>query len=72
MGMDIYGNNTGTYFRRNVWGWRPLAELVCKLEPELTSACAHWYDNNGDGLNRSSPDQKANAPRFSEACQMLR
>lgn len=59
MGMDIYGNNTGTYFRRNVWGWRPLAELVCKLEPELTSACAHWYDNNGDGLKARASRQLA-------------
>ena len=34
MGMDVYGNKNGAYFRRNIWGWRPLAELDCKLEPD--------------------------------------
>lgn len=55
MGMDVIGNEptseAGQYFRRNVWGWRPLAELVCKLEPELTAGCTHWQSNDGDGLD---------------------
>jgi hypothetical protein len=50
MGMDVYGNKDGAYFRRNIWGWRPLAELVCRLEPELTAGCTHWFCNSGDGL----------------------
>ncbi len=50
MGMDVFGNS-GAYFRRNVWGWQPLAELVCKLEPKLTRNCKHWHSNDGDGLD---------------------
>ena len=44
MGMDVTGNNpktdAGVYFRRNVWGWHPLAELVCKLAPDIASHCS--------------------------------
>lgn len=54
MGMDVYGNNPtspkGEYFRRNVWGWHPLAELVCELAPEESEACTMWHTNDGDGL----------------------
>ena len=59
MGMDVYGNKDGAYFRRNIWGWRPLAELVCKLEPELTAGCTHWYCNSGDGLKARACRQLA-------------
>ncbi len=55
MGMDIFGSNPtseeGRYFRRNVWTWRPLAELVTELCPEETAACEFWQSNDGDGLD---------------------
>lgn len=50
MGMDVHGIKNGAYFRRSVWGWHPLAELVCKVAPDLSSACKRWHTNDGDGL----------------------
>jgi hypothetical protein len=54
MGMDVYGKNpialAGEYFRRNVWGWRPLADLCLDLAPEECAACTYWQSNDGDGL----------------------
>lgn len=55
MGMDVYGCNPsapqGRHFRRSVWGWRPLAELVCQIAPDETDVCTMWHTNDGDGLN---------------------
>lgn len=55
MGMDVFGSQPisapGEYFRRNVWGWRPLAELVTTLCPKESAACEYWYSNGGDGLD---------------------
>ena len=55
MGMDVYGEaataEVGQYFRRNVWGWRPLAEMVTTLLPRETAPCRHWQSNDGDGLD---------------------
>lgn len=54
--MDCYGNKptteAGKYFRNNVWAWRPLANYVCEVAPEITSKCKYWQSNDGDGLNR--------------------
>ncbi len=50
MGMDVYGKN-GNYFRNNVWWWRPLAHYCQNVAPEITSACAAWHSNDGDGLD---------------------
>lgn len=54
MGMDVFGNrpssSTGRYFRRSVWGWRPLAQLVTTLCPKQSSGCRYWQSNDGDGL----------------------
>lgn len=54
MGMDVYGKNpvneTGNYFRRNVWGWRPLWNYVEEMHPEIASLVEHGYSNDGDGL----------------------
>lgn len=65
MGMDVTGNNpktdAGVYFRRSIWGWHPLAELVCKIAPDIASYCSCWHTNDGDGLNA------ANAKRFAAA-----
>lgn len=55
MGMDVYGKapttEEGKYFRRNAWGWRPLATLACTLCPKETAACSYWQSNDGDGLD---------------------
>lgn len=54
MGMDVYGkeptNETGKYFRRNVWGWHPLWELCCFIAPGVAGAVEHGHTNDGDGL----------------------
>ena len=55
MGMDIYGDAPtapeGEYFRRNVSGWIPFAELVTTLCPDEAAPCRHWGSNDGDGLD---------------------
>lgn len=55
MGMDVYGtqptSKTGEYFRNNVWWWRPLADYVRQIAPEITAACVYWQSNDGDGLD---------------------
>ena len=65
MGMDVIGleptTPEGETFRRNIWGWRPLAEMVCTLEPELTSACTHWQSNDGDGLDAQTSKELSDA-----------
>ena len=63
MGMDVSGRNAktdaGVYFRRNVWGWHPLATLVCKLAPRITCHCSRWLTNDGDGLNATNAKRLA-------------
>jgi hypothetical protein len=55
MGMDVYGkepsSETGKYFRRNAWRWRPLATMACTLCPKETAGCTYWQSNDGDGLD---------------------
>lgn len=55
MGMDVYGKNptskAGEYFRNNVWSWRPLADYICSVAPEIAQHCKHWQTNDGDGLD---------------------
>lgn len=55
MGMDVYGKKPtteeGKYFRNNVWWWRPLADYVCDVAPEIAAGCKHWHSNDGDGLD---------------------
>jgi hypothetical protein len=56
MGMDVFGlnpqNDTGSYFRNNVWRWHPLAIYICDTCPEaITGKCADWHSNSGDGLD---------------------
>lgn len=54
MGMDVYGKNpkseTGKYFRRNVWGWRPLWDYVIHTHPEIAELVEYGHSNDGDGL----------------------
>lgn len=65
MGMDVYGRKPtapeGEYFRRNVWGWRPLADMVTTLFPELTDKCRYWQSNDGDGLDARGSQRLADA-----------
>lgn len=55
MGMDVIGKNpttpVGEYFRRNVWGWRPLWNY-CLDTFEVSNAVEGHY-NNGDGLDEA-------------------
>ena len=55
MGMDVIGVNaksdTGSYFRNNVWSWRPLAGFIQETYPEIASQCEYWNSNDGDGLD---------------------
>ena len=63
MGMDVYGVNpteeVGYYFRRNVWGWRPLWNYVEDLHPEIAQLVPHAHSNDGDGLSRWRSTQLA-------------
>lgn len=69
MGMDVIGlrptSKVGAYFRRNNWGWRPLAELVCKLAPAITRKCTYWQSNDGDGLDAARSKKLAQVLRKS-------
>lgn len=55
MGMDVYGKSPtteeGKYFCNNVWWWRPLADYVIEVAPEIAARCKHWQSNDGDGLD---------------------
>lgn len=55
MGMDVFGKHPtseeGRYFRRSVWGWRPLAQCLTTLAPKETAGCRYWQSNDGDGLD---------------------
>lgn len=55
MGMDVYGTNAknevGEYFRRNVWGWRPLWDYCLDQHPEIAGLVKYGHSNDGDGLD---------------------
>lgn len=55
MGMDVIGvnpkNEKGSYFRNNVWYWRPLADFICNNYEDIASGCEYWHSNDGDGLD---------------------
>ena len=63
MGMDVYGKKStskeGEYFRRNVWGWHPLAEICLDLAPDECKDCVHWHSNDGDGLDADGANKLA-------------
>ena len=56
MGMDVSGrrpdNDTGKYFRANVWSWRPLWDITRAVAPDIVTA--DIYDacqlNDGQGV----------------------
>ena len=81
MGMDVYGNapttKEGEYFRRNIWGWHPLAVVVQTLAPAITRPCVNWHSNDGDGLDAEGATKLADAleaaiadGRAGSACQI--
>ncbi|MDD5708546.1 MAG: hypothetical protein PHR35_21720 [Kiritimatiellae bacterium] len=55
MAMEIYGREPKTlisqYFASSWWCWRPLAEYIQSVAPEIAGHCHAWYYNDGDGLN---------------------
>lgn len=68
MGMDVYGrDNPEAYFRRNVWGWRPLWDACQTFAPDLTAKVEYGHSNDGDGLN--AEDSLALAAILDEAVE---
>lgn len=55
MGMDVYGkepsSEVGSYFRNNVWWWRPLWNYCEHLAPELIPEDNLGHSNDGWGLD---------------------
>jgi hypothetical protein len=51
--MDVLGRNadteTGEYFRRSVWGWRPLWTYCCAVA-DVCRNVQYGQSNDGDGL----------------------
>jgi hypothetical protein len=63
MGMDVIGKNAksevGEYFRRSVWGWRPLWDYVYDIHEDLVGNVEGGY-NDGDGLDAVGATKLAN------------
>lgn len=63
MGMDVYGkapeNEAGEYFRRNVWGWRPLWTCVEHCAEEIASRVESPHTNDGTGLDADDSKELA-------------
>ena len=64
MGMDIYGrkpeHENGEYFRRNIWGWRPLHYISPVAIDKYALKCdtQGWGSNDGMGLKNKSQCHK--------------
>ena len=64
MGMDIYGRNEPTYFRANLWGWRPIHAISALAidRYNLNLSTEGWGYNDGNGLdNQEECNQLATA-----------
>lgn len=65
MGMDVFGKNptneVGKYFRRNVWGWRPLWDYALDMHHEIAGVVRNGHSNSGDGLGSADSIKLANA-----------
>lgn len=57
--MDVYGNKPDTYFRANMWSWRPIVYLTdifleaikgSDYEDQLKIDTEAWHYNYGAGL----------------------
>jgi hypothetical protein len=57
MGMDVIGKKKDSYFRNNVWWWRPLWAYCMTIAPAICGKVEHSGTNDGDGLN--AEDSKA-------------
>src|ERR1035441_4207245 len=55
MGMDVIGTNprnqTGKYFRNNIWWWHPLWEYCSEVAPDICGRVVYGHSNDGDGLD---------------------
>lgn len=62
MGMDVMGleptSEQGSYFRNNVWWWRPLWNYCEEVAPALCDGVSGHY-NDGDGLDSVSASELA-------------
>ena len=62
MGMDVMGvepkSEVGSYFRNNVWWWRPLWNYCCEVSPEARSV-KNGHTNDGDGLDSENAKKLA-------------
>lgn len=63
MGMDVFGKSAtsevGEYFRRNVWGWRPLWQYVEDTHSDLARLVEYPQSNDGDGLDAEASEELA-------------
>jgi len=63
MGYDLSGikpkNDTGDYFRNNVWWWRPLWSYVCEVCDEVMSEeeMCKGTSNSGYGIDKDMKDE---------------
>ncbi len=63
MGMDVYGKTKDSYFRANIWSWRPIRQMIddanerfeLGIEPDTLTGMDY---NSGDGLKTQ---EKCNA-----------
>lgn len=58
--MDVYGKKPETYFRANVWSWRPIVDLTgifldaikgSAYDDKIKIDTYQWHYNNGAGLD---------------------
>ena len=65
MGMDLSGidpvNESGVYFRANIWSWRPIHELIWKLGEDLIDEETLIGMGCNDGMG----------PESGEVCEIL-
>lgn len=66
MGMDVMGHNakedSGEYFRANVWYWHPLWDYCMQVHPHLVGDNPdHGHYNDGYGLDEISAERLGRA-----------
>lgn len=67
MGMDVYGrtpvSDRGSYFRNNVWWWRPLWEYCYINHPDIVNnkLAEEGHYNSGAGLDDAGAKQLGEA-----------
>jgi hypothetical protein len=63
--MDVIGKKKDSYFRNNVWWWRPLWAYCATIAPELCSKVTNAGTNDGDGLG--AEDSKILSKKLKES-----